>query len=367
MGEYSQPPSPQRLTRIEQLTRFRDTCHLYLQTHDGRIERWTGLSSKDGSILSVVYLGNRSAVEKRHHDYLFSLLFIDGQAAREQAGDCAPRDFSARAAELASKADLLIIDQNRRARFQPPRGEWLRARISARMVFELHPGEDWEAVQKRFKSQSRNLRRMRRYGLQPRITNSPEDFEFFYDRMYLPLIQSRHSSYVKIDSKETMKGYFQHGFLLQVLSADGEPVAADLLMPDQAMLFNVGGGVKDADPEWFQRGVLSAAYYFQIQWAHQNGFHYLDAGPAHPLVNNGIFNHKLLWGMQPVDDWRESNDWTFWVPDGSQAAFRWLAENRFDSRFVSLHGDTIQRLYRPDAGEGQGQSVASPTIGATAG
>jgi len=342
---YGQKPSAHRDRRIKRLTYWRNRMVLFLYHDEGRAERWTGFSAADGAPLKVAYLGNQRAYNEHSPEFLITRLFTEGQADREDLGDCRPRDFINRAHALADGVDMVVIEQNRLAPFQARRGEWLRTDLEVRFIFEIKDDETWEDLRKRFKRQKRNLSLIRRHGFTCRVASSPEEFDFFYDRMYIPMVQRRHSGYGKIEPRDIQFKYFQSGVLLQVLSPDNQPVSAGLLLPDNLVLFYTSNGLTDGSMEWFRRGALAALYYFSIQYGYENGFRILDLGSTRPFLRDGIYTHKSQWDMQPVEDWRESNDWTFWVPAGSEAAFCWLRENLFDPRFARWSGPTMEKIY----------------------
>jgi hypothetical protein len=344
VASYCRPPSPERERAIARWFGLRNRLSATLIGREGTLTRWCGTDPQTGQPLTVLYFGNRHAVSEKSPEYLQSILFGGEPAESEALGSLTTAELERRLTQSPPTDDLVIIERNRLERWLPPDGEWFQSPVWVRQVFEIDPSAPWEAVEQRLRGQKRNLRLVRRHGFTARISRDEADFEQFYDRMHVPLIQSRHAEYGTVSPKAELLRLFRLGMLLQVVTPEGKAVAADLLLPHGTVLFNVAGGVLDADPQYYEQGVLSALYYFEIEWAFRNGLRLFDSGESRPLLSDGVYRHKQRWGMTAIEDWREANAWLFWLPTGSTAAQAWLANHPFDLRFVRWHTEANERF-----------------------
>lgn len=306
-----------------------------------KIIEMRGLSAGSCQPLRVIcFMGGKSL------DYLRSILFEEGNADCFEHGQCSIFQLPAYAARFAPEADLILVDRMTVIRWKPPSGEWLTAPTWVRMVMDFKPGDTWEAWDRfLMQKQEMNIKRFRRAGFQARESQDPQDFDFFYDRMYVPLIQDRHKGYGVVDKKGDLWGYFNHGRIMFALD-DQRPVAGDFSFRQGEVFFGVNNGILDGNREWMKKGVLSFLYYMAIQWCVENRIRRFDVGEIRPLVQDGVYKHKSQWGFEAVQDttWGV-REWLWWVPGDSTAALDWLAAHPFIPQFVEYQGSGLNEIY----------------------
>jgi predicted N-acyltransferase len=209
------------------------------------------------------------------------------------------------------------------------------------MVTQVELSKDWNEVERSFKKQERNIRRLRRSEYTYRISKRVEDFEFFYTRMYVPLVRQRHADEAFIDTHKNLLKYFERGFLLQILDRDGNPVAADLDYLNGDMLFGIACGVLDGNPDILEEGALSAIYYYTLKWCHENRIPRCDICEVHPFTQDGVYQYKRRWGYQPVPELWNTREWLLWVPQLSSPAMHWIHEHPFLPEFAKSGSDIL--------------------------
>jgi hypothetical protein len=186
----------------------------------------------------------------------------------------------------------------------------------------------WDTVRLGFSKKKRQTANdfPAKFGLDYRISHSMEDFDLFYDRMYVPHIRRRYGLLADIDDREDMRRVFGSGLLLFVLS-DGKPVAGALSVVSNNQLMFRRTGVLDGDESHVRGGAQTALYYFQLRHAVDQGFDALDTMKSAPFLNDGVFLHKADWGARSVRD-EEAERAVFLVP---------LAGNELLARFFSIN------------------------------
>jgi hypothetical protein len=185
------------------------------------------------------------------------------------------------------------------------------------------------------------------------ITRRAEDFDFFYHRMYVPYVQSRHQDKAEIPSLEQMKKtWFEPGQLF-FLTQDRQPVAGTLAILRDGVCSAVALGVLDADPQWLEKMVTAASDWQVIQWAHAHGARRYDLGGSRPWKTNGIFLYKSHWRPVVCPRKRIVGTWHFCMRQPSPLLKERINARGFISQFrkqpedfylVVLEGDMIETV-----------------------
>lgn len=282
-----------------------------------------------GGQIRVVCASEDSGVQTSSVNYLRHILFGEHDSTFDEIGRC-PADSLWQAVQAEQQGgDLVILDANVALLPRLSAGSWVSTPAWVRMVLDYWPPVDWATLEKGFRSQRRNLKRFQQAGYSIRASHSREDLEFFYHRMYLPLIEKRHSIYSEYDTLAHMEQWLKQGRLLLVEDASGRPVAGHFEVITGRILFFMFNGVLDADPDLIDQGVLSGLYHHEIRWCYEQGFSRYDAGGCRPFLNDGVYIHKTRWGMKPVYDLWDPKHWLFWVPNGSADSLNWLRGQQF--------------------------------------
>lgn len=156
----------------------------------------------------------------------------------------------------------------------------------------------WEEIRQTFgKNPKETERKIKKNNLSYRISKTPEEFDMFYERMYVAHIQRQFGSLAQLKSYEVVRSYFDRGFLLFVLH-DELPIAGLVAYPDGEKLAFRDVGLLDGDKAFAQIGAQSAIYYFTILHAKSLGLRSIDFRSSYPFLNDGVFRHKREWGSE---------------------------------------------------------------------
>jgi hypothetical protein len=288
-----------------------------------------GIAAEGSLPLTAAYLSSG-----RGFDFLARRLFENGQYTLEHRGRAFFWQQDKISKELAREADLVIIERNNLLNWTPTYGDWVTSPTWVRMVIELNPNDDWATVESGFKKHSKNIRRFKKSGFTYRISRSMEDFDLFYDQMYVPLVTQRHTVDAFVDSRKHLLKLFKQGFLLMILDQDGNPIAGDLDHINGDTLFGIACGVRDGDQNLLEEGALSAIYYYALQWCHENGIRRCDIAEVRPFIEDGVYQYKRRWGYQPTRELWNTREWLLWVPNHAPAATNWLNKHPFLPEFA---------------------------------
>ena len=144
----------------------------------------------------------------------------------------------------------------------------------------------------------RNIRRLEKKGFSYSFTQEKEDFDFFYYRMYLPYLTSRHKGQGMIlDDYEDVHNEFVKGELM--LIKDGQdPICGGVSYMDGDLYVGQIMGILDGEIDLVKRGVILALYWYSLHWAHDQGARRFDFGGSRALMSNGVFIFKQRWGTR---------------------------------------------------------------------
>lgn len=179
----------------------------------------------------------------------------------------------------------------------------LPAAASLVLPFRLHlivdvPADPDEMRARISKSERwRFSRDQRRTGWTTRISHDPADFTFFYHRMHVPTMDSRHGENKRTERPEVaFAGIFARGFLFLV-EQDGRPVAGVLCGHDRATgtVTTRLLGVLDGADEHYDSGAFRAVYHHLLRWCAENGVAHLDLYGTEAFIGKGIFRFKRLF------------------------------------------------------------------------
>ena len=336
--------SPSRLARLL-LTRptyeFRRLLVLLQRGLSFKVFVLKGTAAETKTPFSVAYFADGDSM-----NYLVSLLFAGGQAEGEERGICSLWTLAKTSRALAREVDLVVIERNSLLKWRPPFGSWVVGPTWVRMVFDFIAGQTWEQIEYSFKRHDQNIRRFKKAGYTYRISNRDEDFEYFYDRMHVPLIDARHKGYGIIGTKQELYRYFEKGHIIFALNRENQPVAGALNCMRGDVFLGLSNGVLDGDRKWMQEGALSVLYYYSIQWCLENGVRSFDVGTTRPFAYEGVYNHKRRWGFHPIQELWEFQQWLFWAPDDSPAALKWMETHPFIPEFAHLGSKSLESVYQ---------------------
>lgn len=253
--------------------------------------------------------------------YLFGLMFKDGPRIIRSW-----QAFLPRLSEVFSKADFdigiaLIPDQH-----EPSlRGKYnYRATKNVRQESDI--SEPWEVLTRLWQNHSETARRIRKAGLQCRISREKAELDRFYKQMFVPHIRKQYGNRAYVDSYEELRQWFERGFLILV-EEQSSPVAGGLCAIEGDTLVFYRTGVLEGNYEYVKRGAQAAIYYFMLRHAKQNGLKKVNFLMSHAFVNDGVYKHKAGWGAGVATDEKASHCLLYFLPPGNLEAIAFLENN----------------------------------------
>jgi hypothetical protein len=144
---------------------------------------------------------------------------------------------------------------------------------------------------------SGELRRIRKYRYEYRVSRSPQDVEEYHRSMYLPLIKRVHGDSALPMSLREMLGYVRRDGELLLTLRDGEWLAGMIVAyeGDRALARSIG--VSGGSRELVKQGVIAAATMNTFRHVASMGYKVLHRGGSRPFLNDGLLTNKRRWGM----------------------------------------------------------------------
>ncbi len=321
------------------LRQLQKLYNLFQDTGKGQIYLLKGRESNSGLPITVALTGLWGFGQRNSVLSSQRLVFGGGEVECVDLGSFPMWKVRQQTEVVASQADLVMVNANPLLMWAPTSGDWAQGPEALRMVFEYPPGESWEQVEQRFKGHKENLRRMRKKNYTYRISRNEEDFTTYYYHYYLPMVQNRHKNYGDIDNESGLREVFRReGFILFVEDEQGQAVSAALNSINRNVYFGLLAGIRDGNAELWKRGALTAVYYFSLHHGWKMGCRRIDAGVCLPFSSDGVFQHKRLWGYEPIlDDWHPIS-LLLWAPHSAAPALAWMAAHPFLPQYARQGG-----------------------------
>lgn len=121
-----------------------------------------------------------------------------------------------------------------------------------------------------------------------------DDLAFFYERMHLPTMDSRHGEATRSTDWTTAREcLFERGMLF-FIEEQGRRVAGVLCRRDDdgRTLRMRLLGVLDGDEQHYRSGAVKAIWYLAVEWASENGVDLIDMSGGEPFPGKGVFQFK---------------------------------------------------------------------------
>ena len=214
---------------------------------------------------------------------------------------------------LDAGADLVVFEFGR-IRPPIPRAALsctLPAWVSQVLVISDNAGYESLLSGNRVASARYRLNKAKRAGFQGRFSQSTEDFDYFYHRMYVPFVKSRHGERALITPYDDQrKRWFPRGGLI-IACREDRPVAGALCHAAGDRCYYVEEGVLEGDPRLLSQEVIAVLFGSALRWACERKMKYLDLGGTRPWCSRGSFDYKQGWGAQVQKRRRTHNYLTF--------------------------------------------------------
>jgi hypothetical protein len=208
------------------------------------------------------------------------------------------------------RRSLLRRAQSRRSEhglaiFETEEPAWVLARFPDALLVPCWIGgvqdlrvADWLAEYSR--DVANDLKRIRRNGLDYRVTTDPGEFDRFYRTMYLPYITRTFGDHAFLMQCEELQAALPNCELL-LITQDGQDIAGSIIIYEQDRPRGWSVGVKDGDSRWVKAGGLSAIQYLRARYLRSRGFTQLHQGASRPFLDDGALRFKRKLGMALVD------------------------------------------------------------------
>ena len=165
--------------------------------------------------------------------------------------------------------------------------EWIRSSMPI--------PESIEKVGSGHNSLRQDLRLIRKYQFSFDESHSDAEVKEFYNTMYRPHGLGRHGPSAQLRSLASVRFAMQHGALLWITS-EGQKVAGVVVEFRDKCAFIAALGAIGGDESLMKKGVLSATYYFSMQYARTRGCPAVDFGGTRPSLHDGLLRYKRKWG-----------------------------------------------------------------------
>jgi hypothetical protein len=137
-------------------------------------------------------------------------------------------------------------------------------------------------------------KQINKYGFSCEERFSDDDLKFFYERMFLPYINSRHKkSSVRADFSYFLKRFRKTDSRLFFLMKDKVPVAASFNERIDGLIKFSGLGILDGKREILNMGAIRALYYYMLTYYKKTNIDIINFGGTSPLLSDGLTQFKL--------------------------------------------------------------------------
>jgi hypothetical protein len=317
-----------RLGRLRSLSLFLSVLlwrlvHFVLRGLELEVIHMEGVERASGEKLSLVYVGDKSL----YRQIVYRIL--KGDAVVRYTGRVPLWRLRNLKHSILGRVDLVLLELPKIVSHPIHEGTVIENSGNVLMVMPLRGRGKWEDFQRDLvKKQRLNIKRFNEAGLRLVKGDSQRDFDFYYDRMYLPMVKNRHGLYAEISPREAFRQLVKKCELWFVEDPQGKRVAAMVWFDGGEVKHGLSFGVLDGDFRYEEQGALACIYYHEIRMAFEQGARLLDGTQAPPFENDGLYQHKHRWGFEPIEDPWNPNKLLIWVPNGSSVAMGWLERMR---------------------------------------
>ncbi|WP_405528533.1 GNAT family N-acetyltransferase [Streptomyces avidinii] len=190
------------------------------------------------------------------------------------------------------EADILVLGCTReRARRLPPAmSVLLPFRIN--MTLDIDADAVYSSVSANERRQFAALRRRHQWTCE--IGTKVEDLKFFYERMHLPTMASRHGEEARsTDWNIARHALLRHGLVLFVREGDKRVAGVLARLEDGGRtLWMRLLGVLDGASVHYRSGAVKAVYYLTMEWAAEHGVTRVNFSGGDPFPGKGVFQFK---------------------------------------------------------------------------
>jgi len=138
-----------------------------------------------------------------------------------------------------------------------------------------------------------DIRNIRNNGFTWQLSDKQEDFDFFFEKIYVPTITDSHGGSALTASYENRQHKFETGTmeLLQVMR-DNQFLAGVAIDFDNSAPTLRDSGVLNGSLEIKKTSALSAAYLFAMDYLASKGHSNVNFGLSRSFLDDGVLNYK---------------------------------------------------------------------------
>jgi len=262
--------------------------------------------------LTIVYVGDVENIAEIQH-----LFYAGKDVVPQELGRIALWRLPAhRERWWAEGVDLVVGESSHISPYWPQTP--LRFSVPGWVQQVLDLPDDLESLlsSRRMKDIRKSLTRAQKANFSWYFSQSKEDFDHFYYKMYVPYIKERHNSRARVSSYQDLWQEFVRGGLI-VVTQNNTQVGGELSRIRDKTCFAIEGGVLDSNPDLLRGGIIVSRDWYTMDWAHRQGARIYDMGPTRPWLSNGVFYYKARWGAKATRLKSIYKVWTFLTRDPS--------------------------------------------------
>lgn len=287
-----------------------------------------GRMRKTETVGDLVYVGR-----KQNFEYVKSQIFEGSEIVTQQKSTLFT--FRPQAREKFLVADFMVVDIGwPYHRLFNTKSEFIEIPDWVNMLVETD-GTLAEVVAK-FRKTARafDLRMIRKYAYTYDLVNDDEAIDYFYESLYAPFVKNTHGEGAILVDKKTIAKRVKQGKLIRI-HYKGSVLAAGVIYSENDVLYFLWMGSLPKLPqdlatelgrEKLPEGVISALYYFGIEYANDLGMDAVDFTGTRSLLSDGTFHFKRKWGAV-VDDTFSPSSLLLKLKDNNTTAVEFIQNN----------------------------------------
>jgi hypothetical protein len=150
-----------------------------------------------------------------------------------------------------------------------------------------------------FKSHSlkMDIKKIKKNQYEFSVTKDHKEFENFYYNMHVPFIRQQHGKKAVLMEYDFLKNKLNECELL-LISKNKENIAGVLIHYHKGEALLWIAGIKNANIDYFKKGITGTLYYFPIIHCIEKGIKKINLGGTKPFFKNGIFQYKKKWAPE---------------------------------------------------------------------
>jgi hypothetical protein len=163
---------------------------------------------------------------------------------------------------------------------------WLKAQVDIPLVVSNRSTKD-------------DVRRIRKNNLAYHKATTQNDYDTFYQKMYLPTMSNRHDDRtIAMDYHSMMNQFENYGAELLLFTMEDKDISGTIIRHDGALPTLWSTGILNGSDRYWKTGIASASYFFCSKHLSNQGFKRLDMGLSRAFLNDGVLQFKKKWNAK---------------------------------------------------------------------